>query len=404
MRIAFYAPMKPPTDPVPSGDRLVARLLVEALARTGATVDLAARFRSYDRGDGGRQARLEQLGARLAERLLQGYRRDPATRPDLWFTYHLYHKAPDHLGPRIADALGIPYAVAEASHAPKQAGGAWDLGFRAAERAIGAADRIYCLNPGDAACLLPVVRASAVLAPLPLFIDTAPFRRDGAARRAARRRLDEAFGFDAEAPLILTVAMMRNDQKLASYTVLAEALAGLGTRRWSLLVVGAGPAEALVRQALAPFGDRVRLAGLLQGEALRDAYAGAGIFAWPAVKEAVGAVFLEAAAAGLAVVAGRSGGIATVLDDGVTGLVVPAGGAAAMAGALARLLDDPAEVRRMGAAAAARARRVNDTAAASAFLRQDLEALIRQKALSTRNREATDLAPDEPALERRALE
>lgn len=382
MRIAFYAPMKPPTGAVPSGDLRVARLLVEALRRGGATVDLASAFRSYDRGDAMRQKRLQKLGAALAERLITRYRADPATRPDLWFTYHLYHKAPDHLGPIVAAALGIPYVVAEASHAPKQAGGRWDTGYRAAGSAIAVADRIYCLNPADAACLLPLVRHPGVLAPLPLFIDTAPFQRDAAARRAARAALAAEFGLDPAVPLLLTVAMMREDQKLASYRVLAEALAGLGASPWNLVVVGTGPAEASVRAAMA--GLPVHFAGLRQGQALRDAYAGADLFVWPAVKEAVGLVFLEAAASGLAVVAGRSGGIDTLLDDGVSGLIVPAGDAVATRAALARLLADPAAARRMGEAAALRAKALNDTDAASRFLREDLAGLVTGQAAMPR--------------------
>jgi len=38
----------------------------------------------------------------------------------LWFTYHHYYKRPDWLGPRVSAALGIPYIVAEASHAAKR--------------------------------------------------------------------------------------------------------------------------------------------------------------------------------------------------------------------------------------------------------------------------------------------
>src|SRR5207253_11404693 len=63
-------------------------------------------------------------------------REAPQVAPELWFTYHLYHKAPDWLGPQIADALRIPYVVAEASDAPKQASRGWAAGRRAAERAI----------------------------------------------------------------------------------------------------------------------------------------------------------------------------------------------------------------------------------------------------------------------------
>src|SRR3546814_1683340 len=44
-------------------------------------------------------------------------------RPQLWFTYHLYYKAPDWIGPKVARALRIPYVVAEASVAYKRASG-----------------------------------------------------------------------------------------------------------------------------------------------------------------------------------------------------------------------------------------------------------------------------------------
>lgn len=376
MRVAFHAPMKPPGDPTPSGDQRIAGLIVEALERGGATVSLASAFRTYDRGDPARQARLEALGRRLAGRLVRAFLRRPQTRPDVWFTYHLYHKAPDHLGPIVAAALAIPYVVVEASHAPKQAGGVWDTGHRAAARAIGAAHRIYGFNPTDAACIAPLVRDPSVLSELAPFIDTASFRRGTAERRAARRALVAEFGFDPGLPIVLTVAMMRRDQKLASYAVLADMLGRLGARPWQILVVGDGPAAPEVRALLRRFGARVGLAGLRQGEGLASAYAGADVFAWPAVKEAFGVAFIEAAAAGLAIVAGRSGGIGRIVEDGVTGIVVDAGDAAAMARGLARLLDEPATARAMGAAAATRAQAVNDIGAASRFLLGDLERLI----------------------------
>ena len=107
MRIAFYAPMKPPTHPVPSGDRRMARSFMALLGDLGHEVELASRFRSYDgAGDPLRQARLRQLGGRLVARLLRRWRDGPA--PELWFTYHLYHKAPDWLGPAVCDALRHP--------------------------------------------------------------------------------------------------------------------------------------------------------------------------------------------------------------------------------------------------------------------------------------------------------
>ena len=46
LRIAFYAPLKSPDHPDPSGDRTVARLLLQALKKSGAEVKIASRFRA----------------------------------------------------------------------------------------------------------------------------------------------------------------------------------------------------------------------------------------------------------------------------------------------------------------------------------------------------------------------
>ena len=83
MKIAFYAPLKPPDHPVPSGDRNIARALMQALAAAGHGVVLASRLRSLDsRGDESRQRRLHALGDRLAARLAERLARD--RRPDAY--------------------------------------------------------------------------------------------------------------------------------------------------------------------------------------------------------------------------------------------------------------------------------------------------------------------------------
>ncbi len=122
MSLAFYAPLKSPDHPTPSGDRRMARALMDALARTGQRVEIACRLRSYDRtGDLLRQQRLQALGERCVARLLRRYRQGHEP-PQAWLTYHGYHKAPDWLGPAVSAALRIPYLMIEASFAPKQAG------------------------------------------------------------------------------------------------------------------------------------------------------------------------------------------------------------------------------------------------------------------------------------------
>ena len=366
MRVAFYAPLKPPDHPVPSGDRRMARLLVGALELAGCRVELASRMRSFDgTGDRTRQTRIRALGERLAQRYLD---RRGGERPDIWFTYHLYHKAPDWIGPRVSGALGIPYVVAEASFAPKQAGGPWAIGHDAVAEALGGARQVICLNPDDAECLEPLLSGRGILAMLRPFLDTAPARAAAGRRDTGRRQLAGQYGLDPEIPWLAVAAMMRPGDKLASYRILGDALRRLGDRRWVLLVAGDGEARADVEAALGT-GDRTRYLGALDRAALDRLHAAADLAVWPAVNEAYGMALLEAQAAGLPVVAGDRAGVRQVVRDGRTGLLVAEGDGAAFAAAVGGLLDDPARRRAMGAEALRVTAADHDIAAATRRLK-----------------------------------
>lgn len=376
MRIAFYAPLKPPDHPVASGDRTVARMLLAALKLGGHDVSLASRFRSYDSGDGERQKRLRESGLKLAERYITKAAKTDA-RPDLWFTYHLYHKAPDWIGPRVTEVFDIPYVLAEASFAPKQAGGAWDLGHRAVAEALRRAALVLQLNPADAECVLPLLSDPERLRIFPPFLETGPLRAID--REESRRAVAWRFDLDIGQPWLVTVAMMRDDQKLLSYRRLANAMARVAGRRWQLVIAGAGEAEAQVREAFAPMADRVRWAGILPPGLLGQLYRSADLYVWPAVKEAFGMALLEAQAAGAPVVAGRSGGVAGVVGDQTTGLLVREGDVEQFADAVAALLDDPERRQLMSDAAAQRAEREHDIAVAAKTLDTHLLRLVRKR-------------------------
>ncbi|NDW04733.1 glycosyltransferase family 4 protein [Jiella pacifica] len=363
MRIAFYAPMKAPDDPVPSGDRLLARNLMAALRVAGHEVGLASRFRSYDRGDPERQERLAGIGARLAARLVRRLE-NPALRPDLWFTYHLYHKAPDHLGPAVSTALGIPYVVAEASVANKQLGGRFDAGYQASLKALARADLVVTLNPNDAAGVVPHLKPGAPMEALSPFIDAGPFLAAHAGRERSRRDIAARHGLDAEKPWLVTAAMMRADQKLDSYRLLAEALSLVVPDAFEVLIAGTGPAEREIRAAFSERGVKAAFLGAVASEAMPALFSAADVLVWPAVKEAFGMALIEAGAAGLPVVAGTSPGVAGVVADGETGLLVPQGDAAAFADAIRLMLDHERRAS-FGEAARRRAMARHDVAAAA---------------------------------------
>jgi glycosyltransferase involved in cell wall biosynthesis len=381
MRIAFYAPLKPPNHPVASGDRTMARLLMAALRQAGHQVDIASILRSRDgTGDAARQQRLRRLGLRLAARFVRRCEADPARRPALFLTYHLYYKAPDWLGPIVADALGIPYVVAEASLAEKRRDGPWRLGHEAAAAAIRRADAVIGLNSADRDGLLPALAAPDRWHALKPFLPVAPFAAARARREASREQLAAEFGLDPAVPWLVAVAMMRPGDKLASYRLLAASLARLRERPWQLVLVGDGSARPAVADALAPFAERIVWRGTLAPPALADALAAADLFVWPAINEAYGMALLEAQAAGLPVLAGASGGVPDLIADGVTGRLVPPHDAAAFAAALADLLGDPAACRRLGAAAAERAAAAHDIAPAADRLDRLLRRLVEDAA------------------------
>ena len=370
MRVAFYAPMKPPDHPVPSGDRRMARLLMEALRMAGHEAELACHLVTRDRqGDPARQTHMIALGRSMAQRLARRFEARPAAeRPAVWLTYHAYYKAPDLLGPQVAERLRIPYLAAEVSLARKREGGPWDAYHKALTAALERAAAVITLNPADAPAL-PRTLKQVTLLP---FLEAEAFHAN---RAASRARLARQQDLPLDEPWLLAVGMFRRGDKLASYRLLGDALTRLQDRPWRLLLAGAGPARAEVEAALAPLdARRLHWLGELGAEALKSCYAGADLMVWPAIREAYGMALLEAQAAGLPVVAGREGGVPAVVADGESGLLTPPGDAQAFAGALVKLLDDPARRTAMGRAAQRRVTESHDIAAASARL----DALLRE--------------------------
>jgi colanic acid/amylovoran biosynthesis glycosyltransferase len=143
--------------------------------------------------------------------------------------------------------------------------------------------------------------------------------------------------------------------------ILLDALARLRTRRpeLRLTIVGAGPERADIeaRAGAEGLGDCVRFTGYQTPEQVGEWLRTADVFVLPSLAEGVPVVVMEAMASGVPVVATHVGGLSEIVEDGVSGYLVPAAAPGALAERVEALLDDPelrARFGRMGRATVVR--------------------------------------------------
>jgi phosphatidylinositol alpha 1,6-mannosyltransferase len=157
------------------------------------------------------------------------------------------------------------------------------------------------------------------------------------ARRSARIRAELAPGGEVLAGYVGRLATEKRVDLLAGIPALP------GVR---LVIVGAGPAEAALRQQL----PGAVFLGERRGDELAAIYASLDIFAHSGPYETFGQTLQEAAASGLPVIAPATGGPLDLVDDGKTGYLVPPGDAAAYTARVAQLAGEPGVREAFGAA------------------------------------------------------
>lgn len=139
--------------------------------------------------------------------------------------------------------------------------------------------------------------------------------------------------------------------------LLLDAIAGLPADRGVILhVVGDGPDRAKLQAQAERLGLGARAAfhGFVAKEELERCLTTCDAFVLPAVVDAkgdtegLGVVLIEAMTHARPVIASAAGGIVDIVRDGRNGFLVPPGDAAALAGAITRMMDDPARARELG--------------------------------------------------------
>jgi glycosyltransferase involved in cell wall biosynthesis len=177
-------------------------------------------------------------------------------------------------------------------------------------------------------------------------IDVAAFVAQSGERRTAT---------DPNAPLTCLYVGSLIRRKRVDILLRAFAEVKAKSPRARLVIVGGGPLETELKALATELGvnDAVQFTGLLKEFPL-ELFRSADLFVSASESESFGLVFGEAMAFRLPVVACRVGGIPEVVEDGVTGRLVPANDPAAMSKALLELLQDNQVRLRMGEAAAKR--------------------------------------------------
>ncbi|WP_338784674.1 glycogen synthase [Streptomyces sp. DG1A-41] len=269
-----------------------------------------------------------------------------------------------NLGGHLAKLLyGIPHVMTAHSLEPlrpwkaEQLGGGYELSSWAERTAIEAADAVIAVSAAmreDILGCYPALDQDKVHV-VHNGIDTSLYRPDHGTDALDR------IGLDRSRPYVLFVGRITRQKGVPH---LLRAVRDIDPAAQVVLCAGAPDTPEIDQEFRELFGElsRVRdgvfwIPRMLPRPEVIQLLTHAALFVCPSVYEPLGIVNLEAMACGTPVVASAVGGIPEVVDDGRTGLLVPAGDGfeAGLARAMDSVLGDPEAARRMGEAGRERA-------------------------------------------------
>jgi len=355
------------------GMNVYVRELGRSLAARGATIDIFTRRQTADVADvvefapGARVVHIDAGPQRHVDKydildylpeFACGIQRFRALTGASYDLIHSHYWLSGRLAMLFADRWGVPMVstfhtlaqlknrVAETAAEREQA-----VRFDIERRTMARSDRVVALTDVDRQQMLRHYGRQAPIAVIPGGVDLELFSPKP--QSVARSSL----GLPQSTKVLLFVGRI---QRLKGLEILVRAFAALGELDAQLLIVGGRPGtthetrEITRLQHLAAklgVGGRTRFVGAVPHEELPTYYAAADVTVMPSSYESFGLVAVESLACGTPVVATRVGGLASIVRDGETGLLVPWRDAAMFAERLRRVLIEDSLRERLSAQA-----------------------------------------------------
>ena len=341
MKIAFYSPIKPIDHFIPSGDRLIARHLCQYLRGKGHDIFILSRFRTLFL----HQRIVRYIFFWWPLHFIGSLINVLKERPDLFFSYHVTGETPDLLAPFLCRLVGVPYYIFTGDYSVTHRDNLKTrLGYYLARHALHGARHIFANTVENYTSLVEKLGRDKVT-----YIKPAVFLSDFKDYSPANIR--DRYHIKENIPVISSAAMCRPGRKADSIRFLIDCLAQLKSEginfRW--IHTGArGEYPELKKLAEEKLGNIAIMPGTMPEEEVHALMMASDIFAFPGINETIGMVYLEAQFYKTPVVAFQNGGIAEVVKQNKTGILVPPMDQSAFVKALSMLINNPSIRTEMG--------------------------------------------------------
>jgi glycosyltransferase involved in cell wall biosynthesis len=215
-------------------------------------------------------------------------------------------------------------------------------------------DAVVAISDAIAQEATDVGFAPAKVHRIPHGVDMSEYSPASAEAKASLRR---ELGLPADVLLVTYTGRLIEGKGLETLFAAMRSLAGM--KNWRLVLVGSGSGQVIsIEKSLREDAEKEDLRGRVtftgRVENVPSYLQASDVFVFPTMDEALGMSAVEAQACGLPAVASRTGGVPDIVEDGVTGLLVPPGESQPLADGLRRLLEDASLRTRFASAARAR--------------------------------------------------